>query len=103
MKYNKKTWWWCPKHKDKEGNMVGMYVRHKPEDHDKWDVDNMAYSLKLLAKERICQSITSNNPSAPSQQRGFVVDDSFRTVLLTMTDMTENQVETFEEKLREDF
>ena len=27
-----KTWWWCPQHNQGKG----MYVRHKPENHDKW-------------------------------------------------------------------
>lgn len=27
-----KTWWWCPQHRDGQG----LYVRHKPENHDKW-------------------------------------------------------------------
>ena len=28
------TYWWCEKHIDKSGRWNGMYVRHKPEDHD---------------------------------------------------------------------
>ena len=31
-----KTYWWCPKYVDKSGKGCwnGMYVTHKPEDHD---------------------------------------------------------------------
>ena len=29
-----KTYWWCDKHIDRHGRWNGMYVRHKPEDHD---------------------------------------------------------------------
>ena len=28
-------WWWCPKHKV-DGVYDGLYVKHKPEDHDDW-------------------------------------------------------------------
>ena len=29
------TWWWCPHHK-KPGLFDGLYMTHKPEDHDAW-------------------------------------------------------------------
>ena len=29
-----RTYWWCKKHKDYHGRWNGMYVLHKPEDHD---------------------------------------------------------------------
>ena len=32
VQHNGKTWWWCPQHNDGKG----LYVRHKPENHDKW-------------------------------------------------------------------
>lgn len=32
IQHNGKTWWWCPQHRDGKG----LYVRHKPENHDKW-------------------------------------------------------------------
>ena len=32
IQHDGKTWWWCPKHRKGEG----LYVRHKPENHDKW-------------------------------------------------------------------
>lgn len=30
-----KTWWWCPHHK-KEGLFDGLYMPHKPSEHDEW-------------------------------------------------------------------
>ena len=32
VQHNGKTWWWCPQHHEGKG----LYVRHKPENHDKW-------------------------------------------------------------------
>ena len=29
---NGRTWWWCPNHNEGKG----LYVRHPPQDHDKW-------------------------------------------------------------------
>ena len=29
-----RTYWWCEKHKDYHGRWNGMYVLHKPEDHE---------------------------------------------------------------------
>ena len=31
---NGKTWWWCDKHKGRNQEVTGMYVRHPQEDHD---------------------------------------------------------------------
>ena len=31
-----KTFWWCPSHKHKDRLFDGLYVWHKPEDHDAW-------------------------------------------------------------------
>ena len=42
--FNNKTWWWCPKHKNSNGEMTGMYVRHRLSDHDVWQKDKKAYS-----------------------------------------------------------
>ena len=33
LKIDGKTYYWCPKHKY-EGDHDGLYVLHKPEDHD---------------------------------------------------------------------
>ena len=32
-KVNGRTWWWWPRHNDGKG----LYVRHKPENHEKWE------------------------------------------------------------------
>ena len=41
------TWFWCPHHKIK-GQYDGMYVTHKPEDHDAW----LKRKNKRLAKRQ---------------------------------------------------
>ena len=35
MEKDGKTWYWCPLHV-KEGLFDGLYMPHKPEDHDEW-------------------------------------------------------------------
>ena len=35
IKKEGKTWYWCPKHVS-QGKYDGLYVTHKPEDHDEW-------------------------------------------------------------------
>ena len=32
IQHDGKTWWWCSQHREGQG----LYVRHKPENHDKW-------------------------------------------------------------------
>jgi hypothetical protein len=36
VKRDGKIFHWCPKHKGKDGEMTGLYVTHKAEDHDDW-------------------------------------------------------------------
>ena len=43
IEHEGKTWWWCPRHREGKG----MYVTHKPEDHDTW-----AAAKALRAKNR---------------------------------------------------
>ena len=37
-----KSWYWCPYHK-KPGLFDGLYMPHKPEDHDEWRAKKYPY------------------------------------------------------------
>ena len=97
--FNNKTWWWCLKHKNSNDEMTGMYVRHRPSDHDVWQKDKKAYSTKLLEEEK---ATTKGDSSTQGQNKKLVMDDSFKAALLTMIELSEDQINEFETKW-EDF
>ena len=86
-----KTWHWCPHHVV-EGKYDGLYVTHKPEDHDEWqrkkDIN--------LEKKRTSKGKPKNDNTPEvtvNGQKKLVVNDKLKAALLTHSDMTGAQVE----------
>ena len=89
---NGKTWFWCPHHSYK-GKYDGLYVTHKPEDHDEWQKKKDA----SLQRKRNYKA-KMNQENKDSQHRNddskkLVLTDTLKAVLLTHSDMTGAQVE----------
>ena len=58
--------WWCPSHKHKYGLFDGLYVWHKPEDHDAWlRSSRTAYlrniRLRLLLRRILWRNINKDH------------------------------------------
>jgi hypothetical protein len=98
---NRKTWYWCDEHKynNQEKGIVneGMYVTHKPEDHDDWRA-NHTHGKK--------GGSTSATPAASTDARekptfSFMINDSsdaklslsksLQAALVTSAGITEDQ------------
>ena len=96
---NGKTWHWCPHHVI-EGKYNGLYVTHKPEDHDEWQKKK---DLNL-EKKRASKNKTKNDrdtDSAPSGKKKLVLNDSLKAALLTHSEMTGAQVDELLAELNE--
>ena len=63
------TWYWCPKHnKNAQGKYQGLYVKHKPENHDAWY--QKTYGNKKDKKEKAnaaSDKSTTVNPKSKLQ------------------------------------
>ena len=86
-----KTWHWCPHHVV-EGKHGGLYVTHKPEDHDDWQ------RKKDLNLEKKCASkgkSKNDNPSAAptNGSKKLIINDKLKAALLAHSEMTGAQVE----------
>ena len=79
------TWWWCPKHKF-EGVFDGLYVRHKPEDHDAW---------QQRKDERKTQS-KSQQSEQPATQK-LTMSDKLKTALLTKCKLSASELDALVE------
>ena len=78
-----KTWWWCPHHKA-EGLFDGLYVTHKPEDHDEWKKDKRNY-------RRNKNSSSSSETDSNSGSKKLQLTESMKQALMTDGNMTEEQ------------
>ena len=74
-----KTWWWCPHHK-REGYFDGLYMPHKPCDHDKWAENKKKWKDKRNDKK--------GNDSGKSKLN---LSDALKSALMTEGNMTEEQ------------
>ena len=86
-----KTWWWCPHHKT-EGLFDGLYVTHKPEDHDEWKKDKRNWMRK---KNSSSSSASDGNSDSGKLQ----LTDSMKQALMTDGNMTEEQATALWAKL----
>ena len=75
-------WWWCPKHTGSDYD--GLYVCHKPEDHD----SSMARRTKFKRDKP-----SSDNPPAPKTDRKLILSKEMKAALLIIGAFTEEQAD----------
>ena len=75
-----KTYWWCPHHK-REGYFDGLYMPHKPEDHDAWKENKKKWQAKRKSK----------NDNGNKSSKGLGLTDALKSALMTEGNMTEEQ------------
>ena len=77
-----KIWWWCPKHEGK--GYKGLYVTHKPEDHD-----------EHMAKFKTSGQRSSSSSSSSSIKGNLYMKDSLRSSMVTKLGMSAADAEQF--------
>ena len=85
-----KNWWWCPKHVI-PGRYDGLYVTHKPEDHEEWVQKKEVRKAKFV-KER---KNDGNGPKDDSEgtNKKLALTDTLKAALLTRCDLTGAQAD----------
>jgi len=84
-----KTFHWCPKHKGKNGEMTGLYVTHKPEDHDEWVANKKKPFSQRRAKATGSSVSTSDSTVITSNRQSdkdtskLQLDPSLQSALVT--------------------
>ena len=64
IQHEGKTIWWCPSHKHKDRLFNGIYVWHKPEDHNGWFEKFKSCRSK---KDKTSAATMVDPPAAPKQ------------------------------------
>ena len=68
------TWYWCPKHKA-EGKFDGLYVKHKPDNHDSWKDEQK--------KRRGKPNKKNGNGGSSDSSKTLTLSDKLKSALLT--------------------
>ena len=84
------TWYWCPHH-FKKGLFDGLYMTHKPEDHDAW-------KLKKYPNKRPRPEAKSSSANSSSKLQ---LTESMRNALVTEGNMTPDQATALWTKIQE--
>lgn len=94
-----KTWYWCPHHKV-EGSYDGLYVTHKPEEHEEWK-NNKAQFRKKKTDER--KEANSSNDDQSSKK--LYINDNLKAALMTHCDISGAQLDELleESQIEPDF
>ena len=85
-----KTWYWCPKHVQ-EGVYDGLYVTHKPEDHDAWQDRKRNWSKnKSSSGQSSSRTASGNNPSSTDK---LTLSNNLKAAMVTNFQCTSEQAE----------
>ena len=87
-----KTWFWCPHHKI-EGQYDGLYVTHKPEDHDAW---LQRKNDRLAKRRRAKDNQKDSDEGKQSHEDGskkLIISDSLKAALMTHMDVSPEQID----------
>jgi hypothetical protein len=75
-----KTYYWCPNHKGKNGDLTGLYVTHKPEDHSSW----LEQKKQSGARRRQNRTKSDNTTTTSVTDGGKLkLDENLKTALVT--------------------
>jgi hypothetical protein len=95
VEHDGKTWYWCDKHNyNNKGNITqGMYVFHKPSEHDAWQAKKDPFSKKT-PKEISPASTYAKVASAGSSDTSTAklsLSKSLQAALVTTAGLSEDQ------------
>jgi hypothetical protein len=79
-----KVYHWCPKHKGKNGEVTGLYVTHKPEDHDSWlEQKKQNNSRRRQNRSKPDASIADKKQGAQAGGERLKLDENLKAALVS--------------------
>ena len=89
-----KTWYWCAKHVS-PGKYDGLYVTHKPENHDKWVKNRNRFKSHEKKEE------SEINASNKENDKSLALSNSLKAALLTRCDLSAAQADALIQEARD--
>ena len=89
-----KTWHWCPHHKQ-EGEYDGLYVTHKPEEHDEWKKNKFQFRRNKYArsKKNDENKDDSKDEDEKDSDKKLTLNGNLKAALLTHCGLSGAQLE----------
>ena len=82
-----KTWHWCLHHKV-DGTYDGLYVTHRPEEHEDWKKNKFQFRCEKFQKNK-----KKEDEIEESSNKSLMINDNLKTALLTHSDLTGAQID----------
>ena len=97
-----KTWYWCPHHR-LDGTYYGLYVTHKPEEHEEWKRNKSEFRRNKYSKEK--NNVDPDGASDDNTKKKLTIKDNLKAALLTHCELTGAQIDEIlqDAKLQSDF
>ena len=98
-----KTWYWCPKHVS-TGKYEGLYVTHKPEDHEEWAKNRNRFKRREKKDDDTKES-SKDNSTLKENEKSLTLSNSLKAALLTRCDLSAAQADALikEARMEADF
>ena len=91
-----KTWYWCPKHVVPD-KYVGLYVEHKPEDHEEWKKRREAWRSRTPDSKK-----GADNDKKESESKKLVLSYTLKAALITRCDLTGAQADALLKEVQDE-
>ena len=95
-----KTWYWCQKHVS-PGKYEGLYVTHKPEDHDEWARNRNRFKKRDKKDDDNKKEDKSLQPQENGNTKSLALSNSLKAALLTRCDLTAAQADALINEARD--
>ena len=86
-----RTWYWCPHHKV-EGSYEGLYVTHKPEEHEEWKNNRSQFRRKKYLDKKKDNSDEGKEKDSDTSKK-LVINENLKAALLTHSDLSALQID----------
>ena len=75
-----RTWYWCPHHKV-EGSYDGLYVTHKPEEHEEWKNNRSQFRRKKYLEKKKDNSDESKEKNSKTSKK-LVINENLKAYIV---------------------
>lgn len=96
------TYWWCPHHRN-EGQFDGLYVTHKPSEHDSWKAERDRKNAAWKDKRRSKTDKSSTSSGKTPASKRLVMSEKLKSVLVSKLSCSDADADEIWQEFSQDF
>ena len=96
------TYWWCPHHRN-EGQFDGLYVTHKPSEHDSWKAERDRKNAAWKDKRRSKTDKSSTSSGKTPASKRLVMSEKLKSVLVSKLSCSDADADDIWQEFSQDF